>query len=96
MANWAKHEHPARVIFDTTDPEEIRLRNPMEFAASLQIPLILYSESGGMDQVNSDFCDLVKRSGKDCELVVTDGDHMSMVAPAVQHAIKWFRKHAGK
>ena len=92
MASWSEFEHPSRVIFDTTNPEEIRLRNPMDFPASLRIPLILYSERGGMDEINAAFVARAKTAGKPCELLVTKGDHMSMVAPSVQHAIQWYRK----
>lgn len=93
METWSAHEHPSRVIYDSTNREEIRLRNPMAFATSLQIPLILYAERGGIDEINAAFLARAKRAGKPCELVVTEGDHMSMVAPSVQHAIKWYRQH---
>lgn len=93
VLSWSEYEHPSRVIFDTTNPEEIRLRNPMAFPASLRIPLILYAERGGMDEINAAFLAQVKLAGKACELVVVEGDHMSMVAPSVNHAIKWYRNH---
>jgi len=93
MASWSEFEHPSHVIFDTTNPEEIRLRNPMAFPASLRIPLILYAERGGMDEINAAFVARAKTAGKPCELLVTQGDHMSMVAPSVQHAIQWYRKY---
>ena len=92
MKSWCDFEHPSRVIFDTTNLEEIRLRDPMAFAGSLQIPLILYAERGGMDEINALFLKRAKGAGKTCELFVVEGDHMSMVAPSVQHAIKWFAK----
>ena len=96
MASWSEFEHPSRVIFDTSNPEEIRLRNPMAFPASLRIPLILYAERGGMDEINAAFVARAKTAGKPCELLVTEGDHMSMVAPSVQHAIRWYRKYMKK
>ncbi len=91
MVTWSAREHPSFVIFDSTNQEEIRLRNPMAFAASLRIPLILYAERGEMDEINAAFLARAKRAGKACELVVSDGDHMSMVAPSVQHALNWYR-----
>lgn len=93
MDAWAVLEHPSRVVFDTTDPKEVQLRNPMAFPASLRVPLILYAEKGGMDEINAAFLEQAKRCGKHCELVVSEGDHMSMVAPSVQHAIQWYRTH---
>jgi hypothetical protein len=96
MASWSEFEHPSRVIFDTSNPEEIRLRNPMAFPASLRIPLILYAERGGMGEINAAFVARPKTAGKPCELLVTEGDHMSMVAPSVQHAIQWYRKYMKK
>lgn len=96
METWSAIEHPSRVIYDVTNPEEIRLRNPMAFSASLRIPLILYAERGGIDAINTAFLARAKRVGKSCELVVSEGDHLSMVVPSVQHAIKWYHNHMNK
>jgi hypothetical protein len=63
----------------------------MAFAASLQLPLILFATPGGMEQVNRRFATLANQSGKTCEVVVIQGDHQSMVSPSVQRAIEWFR-----
>ena len=46
MESWVKFSERQEVIFDATNPEEVRLRNPMAFAASLKIPLILFAERG--------------------------------------------------
>ncbi len=90
MKIWLNNIAALRSVVDLTDPEEVRLRNPMAFASSLRIPLILYAERGGMARVNADFAALAERAGKPCELEIAEGDHMSMVAPSVQHAIGWF------
>lgn len=89
MAEWVADDDEL-FVFDTENPQEIRLRNPMEFAPSLRIPLILYAEEGGMEGINADFADLALRAGKRCELAIVKGDHGSMVAPSVQDAIGWF------
>jgi len=91
MQSWVKFSDPQRVIFDATNPEEVRLRNPMAFAASLKIPLILFAERGGMDEVNAQFETRAKRAGKSCELFIVSGDHQSMVEPSVKQSIDWFR-----
>ncbi len=92
MATWSEYQDASLAIYDANDPKEILLRNPMEFAASLRIPITLYAERGGMDEVNAAFVDRAKHVGKSCDFVIVDGDHTSMVAPAVQHAIKWYQE----
>jgi uncharacterized protein (TIGR03067 family) len=95
MENWAAGSPDALVPYDRTDPREVRVRNPMAFAGSIQCPLRLYA---GEDTraVNEPLVVLAKRAGKDCELVVVPGDHQAMVAPAVQKAIAWLRQQAAK
>jgi dipeptidyl aminopeptidase/acylaminoacyl peptidase len=92
MKSWAVLESDDRVVFDAKDPEEVRLRNPMAFVASLRIPLFLFAEPT-MQDVNKPFSDRAKQLGKECELTVVPGNHMTMVAPAVQQSIKRFRKY---
>jgi len=48
-----------------------------------------------MADINADFLDLAHQAGKPCELIVIEGDHTSMVAPVVDHAIDWFRQFVG-
>jgi len=36
--------------------------------------------------------DRAKQADKDCELVPVRGDHLTMVTPAVEQAIAWFRQ----
>lgn len=89
---WSNEGDRKIFVFNFRDEEEVRLRNPMAFAASLQIPLILYREDRGMDYFNRPFHEQLKRAGQNCELKTIPGDHMSMVAPAVRDAIKWYRE----
>ncbi|QDT40903.1 Prolyl oligopeptidase family protein [Gimesia alba] len=51
MALWSAEGDPAQFVFNIRDPEEVRVRNPMAFAGSIQIPLILYAERGGHGSV---------------------------------------------
>lgn len=91
MASWAANFEPALVPYDPADREEIRVRNPMQFASSLQCPLKLYAGEASRG-VNKMLEVRASKLGKDCELVPISGDHMAMVAPAVQEAIVWFRQ----
>lgn len=94
MKAWAKASPKALVPYDRNDLREIRVRNPMAFARSIQCPLRLYAGKDGR-AVNAPLAVEAKQAGKDCELVVVPGDHMAMVAPAVQQATEWFRHLAG-
>lgn len=91
MADWAAFSPPEQVPYDPTDHQEVRVRNPMAFVASLRCPLKLYAGRDGQD-VNRPLAARAKELGKDCELVVVPGDHFAMVAPAVRNAIVWFRQ----
>src|SRR5262245_58199034 len=95
MESWAAHSPDAKVPYDRTNREEVRLRNPMAFVGSLQRTLTLYA---GQDarEVNALLAAKAKQFNKQCELVVVPGDHQAMVAPAVKKAIEWFRREAGQ
>jgi dipeptidyl aminopeptidase/acylaminoacyl peptidase len=95
MESWAAESPQAYVPYNRFDPEEVRIRNPMAFVASLKCPLTLYASDGARG-VNEPLAVRAKQLGKACELVTVFGDHRSMVAPAVQKAIAWFQSEAGK
>ncbi|MBI1918129.1 MAG: prolyl oligopeptidase family serine peptidase [Planctomycetes bacterium] len=95
MEAWVRVDQSERVVFDISDPEEVRLRNPLAFVPSLRIPLTLYSEPT-MRSVNEPLADRARELRKDCKLVIVPGDHMTMVAPSVQKAIEQFRAFVGK
>ena len=44
MEKWAQISTDAQVPYDRNDPGEVRVRNPLAFAASMRIPLRLYIE----------------------------------------------------
>jgi hypothetical protein len=67
----------------------------MAFAGSIRCPLRLYAGEDGRE-VNSPLAAKARQVGKDCELVVVQGDHQEMVAPAVQQSIAWFRQLADR
>jgi acetyl esterase/lipase len=95
MESWVARSPEAHVPYDRTNPEEVRVRNPMAFASSLRCPLTLYVEPV-MRRVNEPLARSARQAGKECELVVVPGDHLTMVAPAVKRAIEQFRARAGQ
>jgi dipeptidyl aminopeptidase/acylaminoacyl peptidase len=95
METWAAGSSVAMVPYDRHSVEEVRVRNPMAFAASIKCPLRLYVGKDGHD-VNVPLAAKASQAGKDCELVLVRGDHQAMVAPAVQLAIAWFQQLTGK
>ena len=93
MENWAARSPEEHVPYDRADREEVRLRNPLAFAASLRCPLTLYVEPK-MRDMNAVLAARAREAGKECQLVVVPGDHLTMVAPAVQQAIDQFHARA--
>jgi dipeptidyl aminopeptidase/acylaminoacyl peptidase len=91
MKTWAAASPPEHVPYNRADSEEIHLRDPMAFVASLRRPLILYVEPD-MRGVNEPLARKASALDKECDLVVVPGNHQSMVAPAVKQAIGWFKK----
>jgi len=95
MKSWAAGSPQEQVPYDPDAVEEVRVRNPMEFAASIRCPLRLYASSAGW-RVNALLAAKAKQAGKDCDMIVVPGDHLAMVAPSVEQAIAWFQKLAAK
>lgn len=95
MNTWAAGSPDEHVPYDRKLPNEVRVRNPMEFANNIRCPLRLYVSAGGRD-VNSQLAAKAQKAGKDCKLVVVKGDHQAMVSPAVKQTITWYKQLAGK
>jgi dipeptidyl aminopeptidase/acylaminoacyl peptidase len=97
MESWAAGSPPEHIPYDGDDSNEVRLRNPVAFAGSLRCPLKLYVTRNGLE-VNQMLEARARQSGKECDIVVVTGDHLSMVAPSVKQAIAWFGdlKHGRK
>jgi dipeptidyl aminopeptidase/acylaminoacyl peptidase len=94
MASWAADSPDKAVPYDRENPEEVRIRNPLAFANSIQKPLQLYV--GESRDVNQQLATKARKAGKDCQLITVAGDHQTMVEPAVQQSIKWFQTLATK
>lgn len=95
MTAMAVESPPELIPFDRRDQKEIRVRNPLAFAASIRCPLRLYATREG-SIYSSALQKSAKEVGKDCEMMVINGDHMTMVKPAVQETIKWFNQLMNK
>ena len=95
MGSFAANFPDSHVPYDRNASEEVRVRNPMTFIASLRRPLKLYAGNAARG-FNAPFAAEARRLSKECELVVVPGDHHGMVMPAVQQAIAWFREQATK
>jgi dipeptidyl aminopeptidase/acylaminoacyl peptidase len=95
MDSWVDGSPAELTPFDRNAPDEIRVRDPMAFAASIRCPLRLYAGDDGKEP-NVLLAAKALKAGKDCELVMVEGDHQAMVAPAVRLAIQWFQKLAAK
>ncbi len=89
MENFAAFAPQSQVPYDRNATDEIRVRNPLAFATSIQCPLQLYVSD--RDVVNQRLAERARAAGKPCELIRVKGDHHAMVAPAVQKTIIWFR-----
>jgi dipeptidyl aminopeptidase/acylaminoacyl peptidase len=94
MTSWAADSPAKAVPYDRENPEEVRIRNPLAFANSIQKPLQLYV--GESRDVNQQLATNARKAGKDCQLITVAGDHQAMVAPAVRQSIKWFQTLAAK
>ena len=95
MTSWVAGSPKEFVPYDKKTPAEVRVRNPMFFASSIQCPLKLYAgDANGAS--NAPLAQQARQAGKPCELVVVRGDHQAMVAPAVQLAIAWFKQIEAK
>jgi dipeptidyl aminopeptidase/acylaminoacyl peptidase len=94
MESWAATLPDAYVPYDRNVHEEVRIRNPMAFATSIRLPLMLYV--GESRQVNERFATKAQQAGKDCKLITVLGNHQAMVAPAVQRSILAFQQMTAK
>jgi dipeptidyl aminopeptidase/acylaminoacyl peptidase len=94
MESWAARSSSKMIPYDRNNREEVRVRNPLAFANSIQKPLRLYV--GVSQEVNQQLAAKARKAGKDCQLVTVPGDHQAMVAPAIQDSIAWFQTLVAK
>ena len=100
---WGPFTEATDLPFDKTDPREIILRSPMAFAGSFKCPVRLYYQNREQTSLTEFFAlmnrrtvVLAKNRGLDVEGIEIDGDHMSIVHPAIQQSIAFFQRISGK
>jgi dienelactone hydrolase len=85
------HDDP-RIPFDPDLQVEYRMRSPLEFATSLKCPTRLYfgSREGSFRRTTPELARRAQAADLDVEAISVQGDHFSMVPPAVALAIAFF------
>ncbi len=88
LVRHAKIELP----FDKADARELQLRSPLAYAASFKCPVrIYYATQDHFVLTSRRTAGLAKEHGLDVEAVRIDGDHGSIVPPAVEQSVAFFR-----
>jgi dipeptidyl aminopeptidase/acylaminoacyl peptidase len=87
------HGDPTEVPFDQTNPDEYRMRSPIQFPGSFKCPVRVYygAEEGGADRFN-ELARRARAAGRDVEAVRVPGDHETMRQAALPLAIELFRR----
>jgi dipeptidyl aminopeptidase/acylaminoacyl peptidase len=82
-----------QVPFDTSDPEEFRMRSPGAFATSFRCPTRLYcsDDIGGFTNDTRRLAAAAKQAGLDVEMVSVPGDHATFREPATRLAVQFFQ-----
>lgn len=91
LTEWI--DHFSRLApFDPKNPSERAIRDPFLYASSVQVPLFMLTEQTDKraTETNRTFCLLVAKTSK-CRHTVIEGDHGTMIAPAIRAAIAQFR-----
>lgn len=83
--------------FDKSNPLEIQMRSAIAYASSFKSPLRMYRSERNpvtayLRLVSQRTVALAKMHGLDVEEIEIDGDHMSMVDPAVRQSIAFFER----
>jgi dipeptidyl aminopeptidase/acylaminoacyl peptidase len=81
--------------YDTWDEAEYRIRSPLAFATSFKCPVRLYWGDGEpyFTESTRETARRAKAAGLDVDAVQVKGNHGTMVGPASQRAIEFFREH---
>ena len=86
-------DEPAEVkVFDPTDPREMRLRSASDFIRSIRCPLFVFDgikENWVIPQTRI-FVTAAQQAGKNCQLFLVPGDHISSKAIAIRTAVQIF------
>ena len=82
------------VRFDVNDPREFQVRSPLAYATSFKCPARLYYSHEAwphMHHTSQRTAEVAKKRGLDVEAVLVEGNHFSMVRPAMKQSIDFFR-----
>lgn len=90
---WARMQ-PQGMPFNAADPREFQMRSPIAFPTSLKCPLRIYygSQEPFFAADSQRIAHLAKAAGLDVEAQTVPGDHFTMVDPAIQLAVAFFRQ----
>jgi dipeptidyl aminopeptidase/acylaminoacyl peptidase len=78
--------------FDKTDPRELQLRSPLAYAGSFKCPVrIYYATRDHFVRTSQRTAEVAKERGLDVEAVRMEGDHGSIVSPAIKQSIPFFQ-----
>ncbi len=83
------------VPFDINNEDELAIRNPIIHADETNIPLHLYAESdnSNMQLVNKNFNKQLMKLGKKSTYETIEGNHYTIVFPAIQKSILLFKNY---
>jgi formylglycine-generating enzyme required for sulfatase activity/dienelactone hydrolase len=96
---WGPFTEDPNLPFDKSDPREIQLRSPIAYTGSLKCPLRIYHQARDRGQLmeylglmTRRMVVLARNRGLDVDGVEIEGDHMSIVPPAVRQSIAFFQR----
>jgi len=96
---WGPFAEDPNLPFDMSDPREILLRSPIAFAGGFKCPLRIYHQARDQNHLAEYFALMNRRTvwlakyrGLDVEGVEIEGNHMTMVPPAVRQSIAFFQR----
>jgi hypothetical protein len=81
------------VRFDLSDPRELQVRSALAYAASFKCPARLYYSHQAwehMHRTSQRTAEVAKERGLDIEAILVEGNHFSMVQPAMKQSIEFF------
>ena len=86
---------PQIAPYDPSNDEELRIRSPLAFADSFKCPVRLYwgNREPFFTNATREITRRAKAAGLDVDAVQVEGDHGTMVGPAIERAITFFRQH---
>jgi dienelactone hydrolase len=91
LTEWIDH-FPRIVPFDLKNTSERAIRDPYLYVSSVQVPLFMFTEESNLYavQANKTFCQAVAKTSS-CRHAVIEGDHQTMIEPAIRATIAQFR-----